>query len=156
MVSLMIDGWSDDAYRKYLGVIVCFGPNLAKLNDIPYGQILNLTKNNEGELQCKMFIALKRTKDASESAVNLVEWVLEVLDFYQIRDKVFGIMSDKVAANIKMTSLLYQRFKKESALIRRAGELFYINCTARLENRLITKISKGLKVLDKGWQKKDH
>ena len=88
MVPLMIDSWSDDAYRKYLGVIVCFVPNLAKLNDISYGKILNPTKSNEGGLQCKIFIALKPTKDASESVVNLVEWILEVRGFYEIRDKV--------------------------------------------------------------------
>lgn len=82
-----------------------------------------------------------------------MEWVIEVLDFYEIRNKVIGIMSDKAAANVKMTALLYQELKTNSTLIKKTGEVFYLNCTAHLENRLIIKISKGLKKLDKGWQK---
>lgn len=92
-------------------------PNLLRLNDIPHEQILDLTKNNRGELQCKMFLSLKPIKDASESALNLMEWVIEVLDFYEIRNKVIGIMSDKAAANVKMTALLYQELKTNSTLI---------------------------------------
>ena len=150
----MIDGWSDDSYKKYLGVIVCFVPNLFRLNDIPHEQILDLTKNNRGELQCKMFLSLKPIKDVSESALNLMEWVIEVLDFYETRNNVIGIMSDKAATNVKMTALLYQELKTNSTLIKKTGDVFYLNCTAHLENRLITKISKGLKKMDKGWQKR--
>lgn len=64
-----------------------------------------------------MFLSLKPIKDESESALNLMEWVIEVLDFYEIRNKVIGIMSDKAAANVKMTALLYQELKTNSTLI---------------------------------------
>lgn len=87
----------------------------------PHEQVLDRTKNNQGELQ----------------------------------SKIFAIMSDKAAANVKMTSLLYTALKNDSKLIKRTGEVvFFLNCSAHLENRLITKISKGLKALNKGWQKR--
>lgn len=59
----------------------------------PHEQVLDRTKNNQGELQ----------------------------------SKIFAIMSDKAAANVKMTSLLYNALKNDSTLIKRTGEVCFFS-----------------------------
>lgn len=144
LISLIIDGWTDVSNRKYLGVIASFVPNLNSLQEIPRDKIDRLIRNNNGELQCKLFLGLLPLEDQPEDAKNLAKWILDISDDYGISEKIFTIISDKASANVKMVGILEQNLKNISPLIGRTNEVFHINCLAHLENRIMIKISKAI------------
>lgn len=154
MISIMIDGRTDKSSRKYLGVMASFVPNLDKLQTLSADTVNTLTRNNQGELQCTLFLALMSETDLSENSNNLEKWILEVVDKYEIRDKIFAINSDKASVNVKVVEKLRTSLKETSPLIKRTDQVFFLNCTAHLENRLVMKLLEGLKNLKIGWPRK--
>lgn len=151
LISLIIDGWTDVTNRKYLGVLASFVPNLKTLKEIPRDRVEQLTKNNNGELQCKLFLGLMPLDNKSENAKNLAMWVTQISKEYEISSRVFMIISDKASANVKMIRLLGEQLKPISPLLRRTNELFHINCLAHLENRIMVKLSKAIDASNIRW-----
>ena len=150
----MIDGWTDISNRKFQGIIACFVPNLDQLQTLKDHEAIAMTKNNAGALECLIFIALKHTTHESETSENLVKWIKDTCDIYNITHKVCGIISDKASPNVAMAPKLYDEIKDNSEALQRTGKMFFFNCTAHMENNILKKVTEELTLLNLTWRNK--